>query len=309
MKNVLLTGSSGFIGRHSIPFLLDRGYEVHAVYHAEKPDFMNNEKLFWHQCNLLDPLEQKQLFSIAKPSHLLHFAWYAVPGKYWQSLKNFRWVQASLEIITNFAEQGGLRAVIAGSSAEYDWSYGYCAEKVTPLRPSSPYGTCKNSLHEMVRQFSNQTGLSYAWGRVFFLYGPYEYPERLVASFICALLNNRNEQCLHGNLIRDFLHVQDVASAFVSLLESNVIGPINIASGNPASLKEIVSTIAEKLNKRELVSFRENPPPSHEPRLLVADTQRLNDEIGWKPYYDLERGLEQTIEWWKNQKRDPSPAE
>jgi nucleoside-diphosphate-sugar epimerase len=308
MKNVLLTGGSGFIGRHSIPFLLDKGYEVHAVFHVEKPDFINNKKLFWHQCNLLDSFEQKQLFSKVKPTHLLHLAWFVVPGEYWQSLENFRWVRASLEIIANFVEQGGLRAVIAGTSAEYDWSYGYCSEKVTPLQPSSLYGTCKNSLHEMVRQFSNQTGFSYAWGRVFFLYGPYEYPERLVASFICALLNNRNAQCLHGDLIRDFLHVQDVASAFVSLLESSIIGPINIASGNPVSLKEIVTTLAGKLNKRDLVSFKESASPLNEPRLLVADAQRLRDEIGWKPHYDLRQGLDQTIDWWKNQKRDPSRA-
>ncbi|HEC98964.1 MAG TPA: NAD(P)-dependent oxidoreductase [Proteobacteria bacterium] len=300
MKKILLTGGSGFIGRHSIPFLLDKGYEVHAVFHAKEPNFTQKENLFWHQCNLLNPLEQKQLLSQVRPSHLLHLAWYAVPGQYWMSRENFRWVQASLEVIMNFVEQGGLRIVVAGTSAEYDWSYGYCSEKVTPLQPSTPYGTCKNSLHEMVKQFSNQTGLSYAWGRVFFLYGPYEYPERLVASVICSLLKNQDAYCLHGNLIRDFLHVQDVASAFVSLLESNVTGPVNIASGNPTTLKDVVNTIADKLNKKELVRFGESASTLNEPRLLVAEVKRLNSEVGWMASYDLDRGLEQTIDWWKN---------
>ncbi len=300
MKKVLLTGGSGFIGRHSIPFLLDKGYEVHAVFYEKEPNFIQNENLFWHQCNLLNFSDQKSLFAKVKPSHLLHFAWYAVPGKYWTSLENFRWVQASLEILRNFVEQGGIRALISGTSAEYDWSYGYCSERVTPIRPSTLYGTCKNCLHEMLRKFSAQIGLSYAWGRVFFLYGPHEYLERLVASFIYSLLKNKKAHCLHGNLIRDFLHVQDAASAFVSLMESDVTGPVNIASGNPITLKDIVNIIADKLNKRELVQFDESDSTLSEPKLLVADVKRLNREVGWTPIYDMDRGLEQTIDWWKN---------
>ena len=300
-KKVLLTGGSGFIGRHAIPFLLDMGYEVHAVFHAKEPVFARKENLFWRRCDLLNSSEQKQLFAEIKPTHLLHFAWYAVPGKYWTSLENFRWVRASLEVMANFAEYGGRRAVIAGTSAEYDWSCGYCSEKVTPLRPATPYGTCKNSLHEMTRQFARQTGLSYAWGRVFFVYGPYEYPERLVASVVCSLLKNQVAHCLHGNLIRDFLYVRDAASAFVSLLESNVTGPVNIASGKPIALKDVVNTIAGKLDKRELVRFEEGLSSVNEPRLLVADAERLTNEVGWTPNYGLDRGLEQTIEWWKEQ--------
>ena len=153
----------------------------------------------------------------------------------------------------------------------------------------------------MTRQFANQTGLSYAWGRVFFVYGPYEYPEKLVASVICSLLKNQVAHCLHGNLIRDFLHVRDAASAFVSLLEISVTGPVNIASGKPITLKEVVNTIADKLDKRELVRFGENPSPVNEPRLLVADVERLTNEVGWTPNYGLGQGLEQTIEWWKEQ--------
>jgi nucleoside-diphosphate-sugar epimerase len=299
MKTALLTGGSGFIGRHSIPFLLDKGYEVHAVFHAKEPNFIKNEKLFWHRCDLLNPIEQQQLFSKVRPSHLLHLAWYALPGTYWTSMANFRWVQASLGIIMDFVEQFGLRVVVAGTSAEYDWTYGQCSEEQTPLRPSTPYGICKNNLHNMLEQISKQSGLSYAWGRVFFLYGPYEYPERLIASLICSLLKNEEAHCLHGNLIRDFLHVQDVASAFVSLLESHVSGPVNIASGKPTALRDVVIKIADKLDKRELVRFGESLSPLNEPKLLTAEVDRLNSEIGWSPDYNLDQGIEQTIGWWK----------
>ena len=291
MKKLLLTGASGFIGRHTIPFLIKRGYEVNAIFNTTKPDINEDKDLFWHKCNLLNLDEQKKLIAKIKPSHLLHFAWYTIPGKYLQSIENFRWVQASLELLVNFVENGGKRAVFAGTCAEYDRSYGNCSEKSTPLTPSTLYGTSKNSLHEMLRQFSSQTDLSYAWGRVFFLYGPYEYPDRLVASFICSLLKDQIAHCLYGDLIRDFLHVQDVASAFVSLLESNVSGPVNIASGNPIALRDIGNTIADKLNKRELVRLGEDKAPVNEPKLLVADVKRLNSEVGWIPNYVLDQGI------------------
>lgn len=300
MKRVFLTGASGFIGRHTIPFLLKKGYEVHAVDIVKKPSqIIKSKKLFWHECDLLNHNRQKILLMEIKPTHLLHFVWYAVPGKYWTSLENIRWVKASLDLLINFADQGGKRVVFAGSCAEYDWSYGYCSEGVTPNKPQTLYGTCKNSLQEILSQFSKQTGISSAWGRIFFLYGPYEAKNRLIPSVITSLLQGLPARCTHGNQIRDFLHVEDVASAFVSLLESNVEGPVNIASGQPVSLKTIIYTIADLLGKKHLVELGALPTPENEPPFLVADVHKLNQQVGWEQKTTLEAGLKSTIKWWR----------
>ena len=299
-KRVLVTGAGGFIGRHCLPVLISNGFEVHAA-----DVFVPEEKrygLHWHQVDLLDTKQTYELLATICPTHLLHFAWYAKPGEYWNSLENIRWVEGSLHLLRVFHMNGGKRVVMAGTCAEYDWRYGYFSEQVTPLVPLTLYGTCKNALQHLLKEFSIVTGLSSAWGRIFFLYGPHENPNRLVSSVILNLLQNKTALCSHGNLIRDFLHVQDVASAFVSLLESDVTGPVNIASGNPTAIKDVVNTIADKLNKRDLVRFKEGPSPLNEPGLLVAEVKRLNSEIGWKPGYDLDRGLEQTIDWWKDQR-------
>jgi len=300
MKKVLLTGASGFIGRHSIPFLINSRYEIHAVFYSEKPEFNKNKHLFWHRCNLLNSEEQKQLFNEIKPTHLFHFAWYSIPGKYWTSLENIRWVQASLGLLMNFAENGGKRAVFAGTCAEYDWDYGYCSEGITPTRPQTLYGTCKNNLQQILSQFSKQTGLSSAWGRIFFLYGPYESKVRLVPSVITSLLRGKPAHCSHGNQIRDFLHVEDVASAFVSLLESDVEGPINIASGQPVALKDVIYKIANKLNRLNLIQLGTLSAQDNEPRVLIADVKQLSEKVKWQPKFDLDMGLEQTIAWWKD---------
>ncbi len=299
VKKVLLTGAGGFIGRHSIPFLLKNDYEVHAVYNIAETDIAAHKNLFWHKCDLLNSAEQKYLLSKIKPTHLLHFAWYTAHGKYWTAIENLRWVQASLDLFVNFAENGGRRAVGAGTCAEYDWNYGYCSEEITPLKPSTLYGACKNSLQEMLSRYSKQAGISFAWGRIFFLYGHYEYPQRLVPYVICSLLKNQTAQCSHGNQIRDFLYVEDVASAFVALVENDVQGAVNIASGKPLALKEVIYKIAQKIGGVDRIQLGVIPSPADEPQTLTADVRRLTEEVKWQPEYDIDRGLEHTIGWWR----------
>jgi nucleoside-diphosphate-sugar epimerase len=300
MRKVLVTGASGFIGRHTIETLVSRGFEVHAVT-SKSASVSISEDCHWHVADLVDVSTIRPLVKSIKPSHLLHLAWYAVPGKYWTALDNFLWVQASLELLRQFREQGGERVVMAGTCAEYDWNYGYCSELVTPRHPDSPYGVCKNALQEMLAAYSNATGLSSAWGRIFFLYGSHEYPSRIVPSVIRSLLAGEKALCSHGNQIRDFLHVQDVADAFVAILESPMNGAVNIGSGKPIQLKEVIHKIAEKLGRFDLIELGAIIVSDKDPKLLAADVTRLFQEVDWIPKYDLDVGLETTISWWKDQ--------
>jgi len=296
-RRVLVTGAGGFIGRHCLPVLISNGFEVHAA-----DVFVPEEKpygLHWHQVDLLDTKQTYELLATICPTHLLHFAWYAKPGEYWNSIENIRWVEGSLNLLREFHTKGGKRVVMAGTCAEYDWRFGYCSEHVTLLVPSTLYGTCKNALQHLLTKYSQVTGLSSAWGRIFFLYGPYENRNRLVSSVILNLLQNKTAQCSHGNQVRDFLYVEDVASAFVSLLTSHVNGPVNVASGCPVTLREVVLAAADCLGARERVQFGALPAMEQEPPLIVGDSRRLADEVGWRPSLDLATGIAQTVRYWK----------
>src|SRR5882672_6035426 len=222
MKRVLLTGANGFVGRHCLPPLLAQGYEVHAVASRKHAPPATLPGVHWYRVDLLDRDQISALLAEVRPTHLLHCAWYAVPGKYWTATENFRWVEAGQHLLQAFAEQGGQRVVGVGSCAEYDWSDGHCSEFVTPLKPATLYGSCKHAFQILLAAYSRQTKLSAAWGRLFFLYGPHEPPERLVASAIRSILLEEPALCSHGQQIRDFLYVEDAANALVALLSSDI---------------------------------------------------------------------------------------
>jgi nucleoside-diphosphate-sugar epimerase len=296
MKRVLVTGASGFIGSQSLPHLIRRGYEVHAVAHGNLPQKQNG--IHWYRADFLNSQIVNDILTKVAPSHLLHFAWYAEPGKYQQSEKNSQWYKAGIELLHDFAASGGRRAVFAGTCFEYALSYGYCSEASTPCVPVTPYGTSKLALAQLVAG-SPPEGVSTAWGRVFHLYGPGEHPSRLVPSVVCSLLRNEPAQCTHGRQVRDFMHVEDVASAFVALLDSGVEGILNIGSGQPVSIRTIALTIAELIGAPELVAFGAIAAPRNDPAVLIPDVGRLQHEVGWRPQWSLHEGIASTIRWWK----------
>lgn len=300
MKTVLLTGATGYIGQFAVKPLLERGFTVHAVTSKDISRLKSSENVIWHQVNLLNYKETENLFREIDCSHLLHFAWYVEHGKFWNAPENSDWLQASLHLARQFADNGGQRLVVSGTCAEYDWAQtGHFSEKTTPLHPQTLYGKAKHELNSTLEIFAHKINLSYAWGRIFFPFGANESPNRLIPSVIRALLENKPAKTSHGNQIRDFLYVEEIVEAFVALLESDVREAVNIASGKGIKLKEIVEEIAEIIGKPELLRIGALSATQNEPPEIVADVTRLRGEVGWRKEYNLKKGLTETVNYWK----------
>ncbi|MBU1275031.1 MAG: NAD(P)-dependent oxidoreductase [Proteobacteria bacterium] len=294
-KRILVTGATGFIGRHCIPALIEKGFEVHALSSrgAQLPNVDS------HEADLMNPGATAGLLSELTPTHLLHLAWYAEPGLFWNSRENLAWVAASLNLYRAFVENGGRRMVAAGTCAEYDWNYSVLDEYETPIKPATLYGVSKAALHSVLTRAADLDGLALAWGRVFFLYGPGEKPGRLVSDVIRGLLQGRTVETTSGLQKRDFMHVADVAGAFAALCDSDAQGSFNIASGEARPLHELLKAIGDITGRPDLLRVGARPMPPGEPPCLAAATTRLTQEVGFCPRHDLESGLGDAIQWWQ----------
>ncbi len=189
MKRVIVTGASGFVGRHALSPLQALGFEVHAV-DLPVAAQTTGHKLVWHALDVLDPVAVGRVVPQIGATHLLHFAWFAKHGQFWTAAENLDWVAASLHLIRVFHRAGGERTVVAGTCAEYDWSdtADDCDEQRSRVRPQTLYGAAKNALRCVLEAYSATCSMEWAWGRLFMLYGPDEHPARLVPSLLCPLV-------------------------------------------------------------------------------------------------------------------------
>lgn len=292
---VLVTGASGFVGRHALPALAARGFAIHAVARDPLPGVET------HAVDLLDEPRRRALVAAVAPSHLLHLAWDAEPGRYWTSPKNLDWVAASLDLARSFVEAGGRRFVVSGTCAEYEWGTDRFAEDATPCRPATLYGAAKDGTRRILEAYARSVGLSFAWGRLFYLYGPGERPGRLVSDAARALLTGEEFPTSPGHQARDFLHVVDAAGALAALLDSPVTGAVNIGSGTAVPVRTLLDGLAARTGRPELLRYGARTLSLSEPAVIAASTTRLRDEVGFRPRFTLETGLDDTLAWWRAQ--------
>jgi len=274
---VLLTGATGFLGKYVLADLQSHGTKV-VVVGRTIPDSFKGHFIC---ADLLNSTTIDEVAKEANATHLLHLAWYAEHGKYWDSPLNLRWVDSTVRLVEAFCKYGGKRVVAAGTCAEYDWSYGYCQEDITPTNPATLYGICKDTTRRMVESICESNQVTFAWGRIFFPFGAGEDDRRLISSLFEVFRGHKKAFGVNAVTYRDFLHITDVASAFLLLLQGSIIGTFNISSGEPTKIEDIVKMIAERCNADpNIILSLVAEQRKDDPRILLGDNRKLMS-IGW----------------------------
>jgi len=299
-RRILLTGATGFIGSHLAKLLVREGQTVFAIIRPGSDRWRLHDvldKLTVLELDLTDTLALAEQLRMVQPELCMHLAWRGWSGAS-AAEDNISSLSISLELIRTISRLGCRRFIVAGTCFEYDMLHDPLSER-TPLRPHDLYGTCKSSLLQVGEQFSRLSGMQIVWPRIFYSYGPYEDERRLVPSVVLALLRGEPAHTTAGAQVRDYLHAEDIASAIWTVACSEFVGAVNVASGTPATVNEVIRDIGDLLGKPDLLRLGTLPYRSGEPMVIRADTTILREQLGWSPQFELRSGLLHTIEWWK----------
>ena len=173
----------------------------------------------------------------------------------------------------------------------------------TPLNPSSPYSASKASADFLVHAYQRTFGLPTTISRCSNNYGPYHFPEKLIPLMISRALNNESLPVYgNGENVRDWLHVEDHCSAIDLIIHKGKVGEVyNVGGHNERTNLEVVKTILKALDKPESLITYVKDRPGHDLRYAI-DPTKLENELGWKPKYNFDTGIDMTIKWYLDNK-------
>lgn len=254
---ILVTGATGFVGRQVVKFLAQSDVKLRVIVRqgkecdaqtlnqdaeiVETPDLFAESVEFWQrQCTDIDVV--------------IHVAWYAEPGKYLDSPQNMDCLIGSLNLSKGAMLAGVKRFVGVGTCFEYDLRAGVLSVD-TPIKPITPYAATKAALYLSLSQSLPHSSLEFAWCRLFYLFGEGEDHRRLVPYLRSKLEKGEPAELTSGKQIRDFLDVAEAGRLITEVSLGKKLGPINICSGVPITIRQLAEKVADQYDRRDLLKF------------------------------------------------------
>ncbi|NCW26717.1 MAG: NAD(P)-dependent oxidoreductase [Verrucomicrobia bacterium] len=270
---IFVTGASGFIGSEFCRQATSVGHDVLPL---QRPYRLNN-------------LPYDVIISFS-PDVVVHCAWIAIPGVYTDSPENFVLQKQSVELFQWLSNIGVKHFVGCGSCAEYAPSTALLDEDHSALDPASPYARAKHALRTDLEKMAKESSLAVSWARIFYPYGPSEHPDRLISRMLRGYETGDRIVLRTPDAVRDYIHVVDVASALLVLVQKQAAGIFNIGTGVGVPLAVLQDEVAK-------LSCKTDPPvsaPRSDSRVvkdaIVASTRKLR-ALGWGSRYQLSEGL------------------
>jgi GDP-4-dehydro-6-deoxy-D-mannose reductase len=316
LNTFLITGFSGFVSKHFLEYL-EKHHSGAVVYglDIQHPDFDYNSftriTCHFRKINLLDAEAVNEILIECKPDYILHLASYSSVAFSWeQPVTAF---VNNLNIFLNLVDQIRLLKLICkvlsvGSSEEY----GKVDPAQLPLRengrvnPISPYAVARVSQEQLSAVYSAGYGLDIVMTRSFNHIGPGQLDKFVIPSFVKKILESNASGQTHidvGNisLVRDFVDVRDVVSAYYMLLMHGRKGEIyNICSGNGITLENMLMLIMKQIGCEMEIRTIDSLVRPNDNEVIVGSFEKIQQELGWKPKFTIEESINDIILFWKN---------
>jgi len=306
MKNILITGASGFLGASLVKYFDGvGGFNVHAFARSAKnawrlENISNNVKLY--NVNLCDEKSVNMAVDCIGPDYIYHFAAF---GAYPYQEDPNKIIETNILGTWNFlkatAKYDYKLFVSAGSSSEYGFKQGPMRESDV-LEPNSYYSVSKCSQTLLTQYFARTENKPISIFRLFSVYGPLEEPTRLIPTVIRKCLNNEQINLVSSSVGRDFIYIDDVIEACLQFNNlSEMRGEIlNIGTGIQSTIKNIADIVLDITQASSVCNYNASPQRIWDTDIWVGDCSLVKQKIGWSYKTSLQEGLMKTIEWVKN---------
>ena len=311
MSRILVTGGAGFIGSNFIRYMVNK-YSEYEIINLDDltycgnlenlKDIENKDNYSFVKGNICDKAVVDEL--VEKSDYVINFAAESHVDRSISDPEIF--IKSNVlgtQVLLNAAKQYGVEKYIQISTDEVYGSLGKTGyfKETTPLQPNSPYSASKASGDLITRSYGETFGLPINITRCSNNYGPFQFPEKLIPLMISNALEDKPLPVYGtGENVRDWLFVEDHCSAIDLIVRKANPGEIyNIGGHNEHSNLEVVKTILETLGKPESLITFVGDRKGHDLRYAI-DPTKIETKLGWKPKYNFESGIKETIEWYMN---------
>ena len=276
---VLVTGATGFIGRHLVPSLLERGHTVTAVGRDVARARARNFPWFDQVRFIAFDIHGQDLGAADRfeaQEAVIHLAWSGLPN--YQALFHFeRNLPADYRFLKTLVERGISQLLVAGSCLEYGLENGSLSEEL-PTQPANPYALAKDTLRKFLETLQTREAFTLQWARLFYMHGPGQNANSLLAQLDRAIESGEvNFNMSGGEQLRDYLPVEKVARRLVVLLEHpECEGAVNVCSGKPVSVRRLVEQYLAERGAVMHLNLGYYPYPDHEPMAFWGNPHKFN---------------------------------
>lgn len=308
---LLITGGLGFIGSNFIRYILNK-YKDYEVINLDKMTYAGNpanlqdidmdSRYEFIKGDICDQDLVNDTVSDYKPDAIINFAAETHVDR--SILDPDAFIKTDILGTHNLLEAVKNHQIKKYVQISTDEVYGSIEKGLfieeSPLKPNSPYSASKTGADLLVRAYFKTYELPVLITRSSNNYGPYQYPEKIIPLFITNLIEEKKVPLYGDGLnIRDWLYVLDNCSGIDMVLHKGKIGEIyNIGADNEKTNKEITEIILKELSKDESSIEYVKDRAGHD-RRYALDSTKLK-KLGWKPEYNFEKAMKETIEWYKN---------
>ncbi len=300
---MLITGATGFLGSYVLRGLVASGSHEVAFLARPAADLWRIADVASRATRISADLgqieEARAAVAAFRPDAVIHLAWAGVGNKLRNDPAQIENLRATLALLAVAHDAGARHFVGLGSQAEYGPCSG-AIDEAAPTRPTTLYGVSKLATGLFAQHACAERGVRFAWVRLFSAFGPMDDPSWMISSLVLQLLARRRPPLTLGEQRWDYVYATDAADAVVRVaLDPEARGIFNLGSGQAHPIRYVAESIRDLIDPALPLGFGEIPYRPDQVMHLEARVDRLR-ALGWVPAVSLERGLKETVAWYRD---------